>query len=75
MLDFLGNPITVGCYVAYVWRRGSASGLKKMHVLGIDRNGWLHGCSTLGRPLTIKNTGNCIIVPAPGPNKTFLEVR
>jgi hypothetical protein len=62
--DFLGRKIHPGDLIVYPWRRGSAMGLNKLSVMQVTPNS-VGGYSNLGRPVTIVNLKNVVVVPNP----------
>ena len=64
LIDFLGRVIRVGDLIVYPWRRKSAMGLNKMNVTQVTDTS-VGGYSNLGRPVTITNLKNVVVVERP----------
>ena len=62
--DFLGRKIRPGDLIVYPWRRGSAMGLNRLVVMQVTPDS-VSGYSNLGRPVTIVNLKNVVVVPNP----------
>lgn len=60
-VDFLGRPITAGVVIVYPVRRGSDMWLNKLNVTHVEE-GKVKGYNTFGRPLTITNLKNTVVV-------------
>ena len=62
--DFLGREIRPGDLIVYPWRRKSAMGLNKMNVIRVTPDS-VGGYSNTGRPVTITNLKNVVVVERP----------
>jgi hypothetical protein len=61
IVDFTGRTIETGHVVAYPVRRGSQMWLNKLTVTEV-RNNSIAGFNNIGRPVTIKNLQNVVII-------------
>jgi len=61
LIDFLGRIIRAGDLIVYPWRRGSQMGLNKMNVTQVTDTS-VGGYSNTGRPVTIRNLKNVVVV-------------
>lgn len=61
IVDFTGRTIEPGHVVAYPVRRGSQMWLNKLTVTEVGKDS-IAGYNSAGRPLTIKNLRNVVII-------------
>jgi hypothetical protein len=64
LIDFVGRAIRAGDLIVYPWRRGSQMGLNKMNVTQVTDTS-VGGYSNTGRPVTIRNVKNVVVVEPP----------
>jgi len=64
LTDFLGREIRPGDLIVYPWRRRSAMGLNRMSVTRVMPDS-VGGFSGTGRPVTITNLKNVVVVERP----------
>ena len=62
--DYVGREIRRGDLIVYPWRRKSAMGLNKLCVEEVTPD-YVGGHSSLGRPVTIRNLKNVVVVERP----------